>query len=123
MTTNELCGLFHIEDMKDLPQAVTALLDGDREKRDGIYRQMIAMNGYDLSYDWFQPLYEAELSERKQKKQDFTPRELGVLCSELTGQRGTVHEPTAGNGSMVYVHPSEETKRNAINGALRRAFR
>lgn len=101
MTTNELCGLFHIEDLKDLPQAVTALLDGDREKRDGIYRQMIVMNGYDLSYDWFQPLYEAELSERKQKKQDFTPRELGVLCSELTGQRGTVHEPTAGNGSMV----------------------
>lgn len=101
ITTNELCKLFHIEDLKDLPQAVMALLEGDREKRDDIYRQMIAMNGYNLSYDWFQPLYEAELSERKQKKQDFTPRELGVLCSELTGQRGTVHEPTAGNGSMV----------------------
>lgn len=101
MTTNELYRLFHIEDLKDLPQAVMALLEGDKEKRDGIYRQMIAMNGYDLSYDWFQPLYEAELSERKQKKQDFTPYELGVICSQLTRQRGTVHEPTAGNGSMV----------------------
>lgn len=101
MTTNELYRLFHIEDLKDLPQAVMALLEGDKEKRDGIYRQMIAMNGYDLSYDWFQPLYEAELSERKQKKQDFTPYELSVICSQLTRQRGTVHEPTAGNGSMV----------------------
>lgn len=101
ITTNELCKLFHIEDLKDLPQAVATVLEGDREKRDDIYRKLIAMNSYDLSYDWFQPLYEAELSERKQKKQDFTPCELGVLCSELTGQRGTMHEPTAGNGSMV----------------------
>lgn len=101
MTTSELYELFRIEDLKDLPQAVMALLEGDLERRDGIYRQMIAMNAYDLSYDWFQPLYEAELSERKQKKQDFTPRELGVICSELTAQRGSVHEPTAGNGSMV----------------------
>lgn len=101
MTTAELYAIFHIEDLKDLPQAVMVLLEGDRKKRDGIYRQMIAMNGYDLSYDWFQPLYEAELSERRQKKQDFTPRELGMLCSELTQQKGSLHEPTAGNGSMV----------------------
>ena len=59
------------------------------------------MNGYDMSYDWFQELYENELSERKQKKQDFTPNTLGVLCSKLTGQLGSIHEPTAGNGSMI----------------------
>lgn len=101
MTTTELYGLFRIEDLKDLPQAVMALLEGDRGRRDYVYRQLMAMNGFDLSHDWFQSLYEAELSERKQKKQDFTPRELGILCSELTGQRGTVHEPTAGNGGMI----------------------
>ena len=59
------------------------------------------MNNYDMSYDWFQELYENELSERKQKKQDFTPNALGVICSELTTQKGSIHEPTAGNGSMI----------------------
>ena len=101
MTTSELYTIFHIEDLKDLPQAVMLLLEENREKRDAVYRQLIAMNSYDLSYDWFQPLYEAELSERRQKKQDFTPRELGTLCSELTGQHGSLHEPTAGNGGMI----------------------
>ena len=42
-----------------------------------------------------------ELSERKQKKQDFTPNSLGILCSKLTSQAGSIHEPTAGNGSMI----------------------
>ena len=59
------------------------------------------MNEYDLSYDWFQLIYESELSERKKKKQDFTPYDLGVICSKLTSQRGTIHEPTAGNGGMI----------------------
>lgn len=59
------------------------------------------MNDYDMSYDWFQALYENELSERKQKKQDFTPNSLGILCSKLTSQAGSIHEPTAGNGSMI----------------------
>lgn len=101
MTIDDVLELFHIEDLKDLPQSVMFLLEGDRERRDEVYRKLIAMNNYDLSCDWFQQIYEDELSERKQKKQDFTPRELGILCSELTGQQGTLNEPTAGNGSMI----------------------
>ena len=77
------------------------ILNGKINTRNDIYRELIKMNNYDMSHDWFQSLYEEELSERKQKKQDFTPRELGIICSRLTSQVGTVHEPTAGNGSMI----------------------
>lgn len=101
MTQDELLHLFKIEDLKDLPQAVMGLLEGERGERDKIYRELIQLNNYDFSYDWFQPLYEEELAQRKKGKQDFTPRELGVLCSRLTSQKGTIHEPTAGNGSMI----------------------
>lgn len=101
MKIEELFSVFRIEDLKDLPGAVMKLIEGDREKRDEIYKELIKLNDYDLSHDWFQQLYESELSERKQKKQDFTPYELGVLCSELTHQEGTLHEPTAGNGGMI----------------------
>lgn len=101
MKIKDLFSVFKIEDMKDLPVAVMTLIEGDRGKRDEIYKELIRLNDYDLSHDWFQQLYESELSERKQKKQDFTPYELGVLCSELTHQEGTLHEPTAGNGGMI----------------------
>ena len=101
MTKEDVFGLFGITDLKDLPMAVTRVLEGDRDERDSLYRELIRLNQNDMGRDWFQPLYEEELAERKQKKQDFTPNELGVLCSMLTGQTGTVHEPTAGNGSMI----------------------
>lgn len=101
MTKEEAFKIFHIEDLRDLPDAVMRILDGSVELRNKIYNELIRMNDYDMSYDWFQALYENELSERKQKKQDFTPNSLGILCSKLTSQAGLIHEPTAGNGSMI----------------------
>lgn len=101
MTKDVLFSLFGIEDLRDLPEAVMNLLQGDIERRNEVYKELIRINNNDMSYDWFQDIYESELSERKQKKQDFTPNALGVICSELTSQIGSVHEPTAGSGSMI----------------------
>lgn len=101
MKKEELFNLFGIEDLKDLPSAVMNLLDGDIDARNEVYKELIRKNNGDMSYDWFQEIYETELSERKQKKQDFTPNILGVLCSNITSQSGSIHEPTAGNGSMI----------------------
>lgn len=101
MSKEDLFVLFGIEDLKDLPNAVINLLEGDIYARNEVYKELIRKNNGDMSYDWFQEIYETELSERKQKKQDFTPNILGVLCSKLTSQSGSIHEPTAGNGSMI----------------------
>lgn len=101
MKKEEVFSLFKIEDLNELPNAVMRIIEGDIRERNIIYHELMRMNGYDMSYDWFQELYENELSERKQKKQDFTPNTLGILCSKLTGQLGSIHEPTAGNGSMI----------------------
>lgn len=101
MKKEEVFSLFKIEDLNELPNAVMRIIEGDIRERNIIYHELMLMNGYDMSYDWFQKLYENELSERKQKKQDFTPNTLGVLCSKLTEQLGSIHEPTAGNGSMI----------------------
>lgn len=101
MNKDDLFKVFLIKDLMDLPNAVTKILDMDLEDRNKIYQELIRLNDNDLSYDWFQEVYESDLSERKQKKQDFTPNSLGVLCSLLTSQTGSIHEPTAGNGSMI----------------------
>lgn len=101
MTSQDVIRIFDLEDINDLPSAIMGLLEGNLERRDEVYCELIRLNGNDMSYDWFQKLYEFELAESKQKGQFFTPKSLGVLCSALTGQSGHVHEPTAGNGSMI----------------------
>ena len=101
MTKEECLKFFDIKDLMYLPDAVWKLLNSPTKERNEKYKELIELNNYDMGTEWFQPIYEAELSERKQKKQDFTPKELSKLCSKLTLQRGFVHEPTAGNGSMI----------------------
>ena len=103
MNENILLGLFAITDIMDLPAAVSRLLFSDKEKRDAVYRSLIELNEYDMSYDWFQAIYEKEIAQRKKNKQDFTPREVTTIVSRiaLSGTNGSIHEPTAGTGSIV----------------------
>lgn len=102
MTLNDLRHLLHIEDVNDLPGAIMSLIERGGRQRDDIYRQLLGLNKYDVSYDWFSDLYESELAQRKQNKQDFTPNSVSQLASLLTGNpKGITHEPTAGNGSMI----------------------
>ena len=112
MRKEMLYSLFGIEDLKDLSVAVMNLIEGDIDARNDVYRELIRLNNNDMSYDWFQEIYEEELSERKQKKQDFTPNSLGVLSSMLTSQSGSIHEPTAGNGSMIIADWWQRCKQN-----------
>ena len=94
--------VFGIDDINNLPNAIMKILHGNIEQRDNIYQQLLIINDYNLSYDWFQNLYEEELAQRNQNKQDFTPNSVGRLLSKLTGIiEGRIYEPTAGNGSMI----------------------
>ena len=102
MTTKECLEIFKANDILDLPEKVMQLVLSPVQERNEIYKDLIKLNQYDMSRDWFQNIYEAELSQRKQNKQDFTPNQVGVLASLLTGcPKGVTHEPTAGNGSMI----------------------
>lgn len=101
MNKRECLDFFRIQDLIELPKAIWSLLELPLEHRNDRFKDLLRLNNYQLCKDWFQPIFEEELSERKQKKQDFTPYELSVLCSLLTSRTGRMHEPTAGNGSMV----------------------
>lgn len=102
MKKDELFRIFEITDVLNLPDAAMAVVTGDKDKRDKVYHALLAAVNYDLSYEWFADVYEAELAQRKQNKQDFTPDSVGIIVSALTGDGpATIHEPTAGNGSML----------------------
>jgi type I restriction-modification system DNA methylase subunit len=101
MAIKEILAIFEINDIRTLPESIMNILFDDK-KRDEIYHALLEINNYDLSYDWFQQLYEEELSQRKEKKQDFTPQVLGSIASMICGDKQrSVYEPTAGNGSML----------------------
>lgn len=80
------------------------VINSTLEKRWVIYRTLLEVNDYDMGHDWFQSIYEAELSEGKRKGQHFTPDSIPRLLSCLTdagSYAGSVHEPTAGTGSLI----------------------
>ena len=102
MTYSECMEIFGISDILDLPKASLEVVLGDIQTRNRIYHQLLKVNNYDMGKDWFQPIYESEMSEGKRKGQHFTPAGVYKLVSLLTGARsGSVHEPTAGTGELI----------------------
>lgn len=102
MTYEECCKVFCINDIQDLPAKVLEIVIGPIGKRDDIYRELLRINDFDVSYDWFQSIFEEEMSEGKRKGQHFTPKEIYSLLSQLSGDNAElVHEPTAGNGGLI----------------------
>lgn len=98
---DSLFGILNITDVLELPAAVMSLLNGDVSIRDDKYRQLINAADGHLDKDWFQEIYESELAQRHQNKQDFTPSSVSMLLNEIVGAQTTYHEPTAGNGSIL----------------------
>lgn len=104
MKSNQLMELFGVSDIMDLPDAIMEVLLGDIDRRNDVYTRLLKMNGMDVSYDWFQEMYESELAERSQKAQLFTPPEVSKLLAGLAGAPHggqKIHEPTAGNGGLI----------------------
>jgi len=102
MKKQDLLSIFKIEDILDLPNAIENLLNGEISKRDDVYIKLLELNSYDVSFDWFQKIYEEDFAQRNQSKQDFTPNQVGVILSKITGfEKGKIYEPTAGNGSLL----------------------
>lgn len=119
MTYQECLKIFGIRDVQDLPRAALEVVLGEEERRHDVYRELLRVNNYDVGQDWFQEIYEAEMSEGKRKGQHFTPPEIYRLVSLLVGDGngevtseptenggGTdgvrrVHEPTAGTGGLI----------------------
>ena len=101
MNINEWESFLGFEDIMNMPGRIMEIVTGDRSERDDIYCEAIKLHGGDMSYDWFFELYEEELSQRKKRQQDFTPRQVSEIVALLTEADGIVHEPTAGTGGLL----------------------
>lgn len=98
---SDIISVIGCDDIRLMPERIMDIITGDKAVRDDIYRELIKAHGGDMSYEWFATIYESDLSERKQKKQDFTPAGPADIAAMLCETGGIIHEPTAGNGSMI----------------------
>jgi len=55
----------------------------------------------DLSIDWMQMIYQYYLADRKEKKQDYTPKCLAQFVSRLIGNSEKTVDMCAGSGALT----------------------
>jgi len=72
----------------------------DQQKRENLFDQFLKVES-DLSFDWFTEYYQAEQSDRKNKKQDFTPDGIVTLASNLLGKTESNVDLCAGTGGLT----------------------
>lgn len=70
----------------------------------------------DLSVDWMQKIYQYYLADRKEKKQDYTPKSVAQLMGALIGDTDKVVDMCAGSGALIIQKWSQkpETRFTAL---------
>lgn len=60
-----------------------------------------------LNEDWLQKIYQYYEADRENKKQDYTPKTIGVLLCKLIGKCNKVYDQCAGSGALTIQYWSE----------------
>lgn len=101
MELSEVCSrtlkVFEVDSVSDLSQALfTVCKENDIEKIKG-FADIVQ----DLSVDWLQKIFQYYEADRKDKKQDFTPKSLAELVGLLVGDDTEILDMCAGSGAIT----------------------
>ena len=97
--TTETLKIFNLSDTIDLSNALfKCVMSGDKTKMN----EFCDLVENDLSKDWLQMIFQYYEADRKEKKQDYTPKSIAKLLAELTETGGkTVYDICAGSGALT----------------------
>lgn len=99
--TKRINEIFGVKESYQAPDALMSILY-DKERRERVFREMLELFDYDVTYDWFHEYFQDEHADRKKKKQDFTPGGLAELVAQLTtGDGFTTCDIAAGTGGLT----------------------
>lgn len=102
LTTEKINELLSITESYQAPARMLELML-DNEKRAHTFNEFLEVE-WRLGYEWFQSYFENEHSDRKVKKQDFTPNSVSQLLTRLTQDTRIYFEATAGTGGILIQH-------------------
>lgn len=89
--------LLEIKDIKKLPNAI---LSTCRENKTNVFLEFEHIVE-DLNTDWLQQIYQYHLADRKEKKQDYTPKSLADFMGKLAGDSEVIIDMCAGSGALT----------------------
>lgn len=96
--------IFGVDDSYKAPEKIMEILY-KKEEREKLFMELLEANNFDVSFDWFHEYFQEEHADRKVKKQDFTPRCVATLLSELVmtsdEEKGLYYECCAGTGGLM----------------------
>lgn len=99
--------IFSVTESYQLPERIMTLLF-NKEEREKIFMELLRANDMNVDFDWFYEYFQDEHAERKSKKQDFTPKCVANLLSQLVscgeGNDGNYYECCAGTGGIMITH-------------------
>lgn len=112
VTAAQVNALLGVKDSYKAPDALMAILF-DKPRREQLFKDLLELFRYDVTYDWFHVYFQEEHAERNTKKQDFTPPAVADLLARMIGtdspeSGGTRYEPCAGTGGMVIAKWDED---------------
>jgi type I restriction enzyme M protein len=94
--TEKTLKIFDCNSVKDLGNALLGSLE------DEIKLQAFSdMVGNDLTKDWLQMIFQYYQADRKDKKQDYTPKCLAQFLSRLIGESSESIDMCAGSGALT----------------------
>ena len=70
------------------------------EQREAMFNRFLSVQD-DLTFDWFTEFFQEIYSDRKDKKQDFTPKELTNLASKIAGSTTSNADIAGGTGGLT----------------------
>ena len=94
---DQLKVLFGVENTKELTNKLKTVSVNNQFE----YHQKFTDIVSDLKIDWLQKVYQYYEADREGKKQDYTPKSIGVLLSKLLGKCNKVYDQCAGSGSLT----------------------
>lgn len=89
--------IFGINNVRNLAgELMQACVKNDESK----FRDFKVLVG-DLNIDWLQKIFQYYEADRKEKKQDYTPKSLAALVGQLAGNADTIIDMCAGSGALT----------------------
>lgn len=99
ITIDKINSLLVIDDFYYAPAKLSEIIF-NKEEREKLFKQFLEIEKR-IDYDWFAQCFEEEHSDRKKKKQDFTPKSVTKLISQLVGDTHTTLDICVGTGGII----------------------
>ncbi|MBR3238971.1 MAG: N-6 DNA methylase [Oscillospiraceae bacterium] len=94
--TDRILELFGVDNPDNLGSALMESVSNTDK-----HKAFCDLVGGDLSVDWMQMIYQYHLADRKEKKQDYTPKSVAQLMGALIGDTDKVVDMCAGSGALI----------------------